>query len=63
MSNPCLNCRENSPENCKECGAKPKNKCGAITEVYSRVSGYHRPIKNWNPGKREEFGDRKVFKV
>lgn len=36
-------------------------KCGAETEVYSRVVGYHRPVKNWNKGKREEFKARKVF--
>ena len=37
------------------------SKCGAETEVYSRVVGYHRPVKNWNKGKREEFKDRKIF--
>ena len=36
-------------------------KCRAETEVYSRVVGYHRPVKNWNKGKREEFKARKVF--
>lgn len=39
------------------------SKCGAETEVYSRVVGYHRPVKNWNKGKREEFRERKSFKV
>lgn len=38
-------------------------KCGAETEVYSRVVGYFRPVKNWNRGKREEFKDRKAFEV
>lgn len=38
-------------------------KCGAETEVYSRVCGYFRPVKNWNKGKRQEFKDRKVFDV
>ena len=38
-------------------------KCGAETEVYSRVSGYFRPVKNWNRGKREEFKERVVFNV
>lgn len=37
--------------------------CGAETEVYSRVCGYHRPVKNWNKGKRQEFEDRKMFDV
>jgi len=31
-------------------------------EVYSRVVGYIRPIAQWNPGKKSEFKDRKVFK-
>ena len=38
-------------------------KCGKVTEVYSRVCGYYRPVKNWNKGKKEEFKDRKVFKA
>jgi len=38
-------------------------KCGKVTEVYSRVCGYYRPVKNWNKGKQEEFKDRKVFKA
>jgi ribonucleoside-triphosphate reductase len=31
------------------------------TEVYSRVCGYHRPVRCWNHGKREEFSDRAKF--
>ncbi len=31
------------------------------TEIYSRVCGYHRPVKNWNKGKQEEFKDRKAY--
>lgn len=38
-------------------------KCGAETEVYSRVVGYFRPVKNWNRGKQEEFKDRKAFEL
>ena len=30
-------------------------------EVYSRVVGYMRPVKQWNLGKQQEFKDRKVF--
>ena len=30
-------------------------------EVYSRIVGYIRPVQNWNPGKAEEFGDRKTY--
>jgi len=37
--------------------------CDAETEVYSRVVGYLRPVKQWNNGKKEEFKMRKVFKV
>ena len=38
-------------------------KCGARTEVYSRSVGYLRPVSQWNKGKREEFKERKTFKV
>ena len=31
--------------------------------VYSRVVGWITPTKNWNPGKKSEFGDRKEYKV
>jgi ribonucleoside-triphosphate reductase len=37
-------------------------KCAAITEVYSRVCGYFRPVANWNKGKKEEFKDRRNYK-
>jgi anaerobic ribonucleoside-triphosphate reductase len=33
------------------------------TEIYSRVVGYFRPVNNWNEGKKEEFQDRKEFKL
>jgi ribonucleoside-triphosphate reductase len=36
-------------------------RCGAETEVYSRVVGYLRPVKQWNTGKRREFGRRALF--
>lgn len=32
-------------------------------EVFSRVVGYYRPVKDWNEGKREEFEARKYLKV
>jgi ribonucleoside-triphosphate reductase len=38
-------------------------KCGAECEVYSRVVGYLRPVKQWNKGKKEEFKQRKSFKI
>ena len=37
--------------------------CGAVTEVYSRVVGYYRPVANWNKGKQEEFKERKTYAV
>ncbi len=37
--------------------------CGAETEVYSRVVGYLRPVKQWNDGKQAEFRLRKTFEV
>jgi hypothetical protein len=39
------------------------DKCGEKCEVYSRVTGYFRPVANWNKGKKEEFKDRKTFKI
>ena len=38
-------------------------KCGADTEVYSRITGYYRPVRNWNAGKAQEFRDRETYKV
>ena len=35
--------------------------CQAETEVYSRITGYYRPLKNWNNGKQEEFKDRAEY--
>jgi len=32
-------------------------------EIYSRVVGYYRPLQNWNPGKKQEFKERKTYKV
>ncbi len=37
--------------------------CGAETEVYSRITGYYRPVKNFNDGKAQEFKDRKEYVV
>jgi len=37
--------------------------CGKPAEVYSRIVGYYRPVQNWNTGKKEEFRQRKVYKV
>ena len=35
--------------------------CGNKTEVYSRITGYYRPVQNWNDGKSQEYKDRKVY--
>ncbi len=37
-------------------------KCGGNVEVYSRITGYYRPVKNWNDGKSQEFKQRKNYK-
>ncbi len=39
-------------------GKMTRTKC----EVYSRVSGYLRPVQQWNDGKQAEFADRVTFK-
>ena len=38
-------------------------KCKEKTEVFSRVVGYYRPIKQWNMGKQEEYFDRTPYKI
>ena len=35
--------------------------CGKKTEVWSRITGYYRPVQNWNNGKSQEFKDRKEY--
>ena len=37
--------------------------CGAKTEVYSRITGYYRPVQNWNDGKAQEYKERKVYDI
>ena len=37
--------------------------CGRKTEVYSRITGYYRPVQNWNDGKAQEFKDRQTYVV
>ena len=37
--------------------------CGKDAEVYSRITGYYRPVKNWNDGKAQEYKDRKVYNI
>ncbi|MBO4428380.1 MAG: ribonucleoside triphosphate reductase, partial [Clostridia bacterium] len=37
--------------------------CGKPTEVYSRITGYYRPVQNFNDGKAQEFKERKVYDI
>ena len=37
--------------------------CGEKTEVYSRITGYYRPVQNWNDGKAQEFKERVVYDI
>ena len=37
--------------------------CGEKAEVYSRITGYYRPVQNWNDGKAQEFKDRRTYDV
>lgn len=37
--------------------------CGKPTEVYSRITGYYRPVQNWNIGKAQEFKERKTYEI
>ncbi|MCD8039426.1 MAG: ribonucleoside triphosphate reductase [Lachnospiraceae bacterium] len=38
-------------------------KCGRVTEVYSRITGYYRPVQNWNDGKLQEYEDRTEYRM
>ena len=49
---------------CKECHQKQPNLLNyQKVECYSRVTGYIRPVAQFNPGKQSEFHDRKTYKV
>ena len=37
--------------------------CGETAEVYSRITGYYRPVQNWNDGKRQEYEERKEYDI
>ncbi len=37
--------------------------CGTPTEVYSRITGYYRPVQNWNDGKLQEYANRKEYDI
>ena len=38
-------------------------KCGNVTEVYGRITGYYRPVQNWNDGKLQEYANRTEYKM
>ena len=44
-----------------ETKAALKDVHGTQTEVYARIVGYYRAVRNWNKGKRDEFDSRKMF--
>jgi len=52
---------------CRECGWRAVGthwqcpKCGSAADVWSRIVGYYRPVRQWNPGKRAEFALRKQY--
>ena len=37
--------------------------CGETAEVYSRITGYYRPVQNWNAGKTQEYKERKEYDI
>lgn len=37
------------------------SECGEVAEVYSRITGYYRPVQNWNEGKAQEYKNRKIY--
>lgn len=39
------------------------SECGEPTEVYSRITGYYRPVQNWNDGKSQEYKDRVIYDI
>ncbi len=53
---------------CREHGYLPGEQfvcphCGASAEVYSRITGYYRPVQNWNDGKSQEYRQRKTYNI
>lgn len=38
-------------------------KCGSVTEIYSRITGYYRPVQNWNDGKLQEYQNRTEYRM
>ena len=42
---------------------QPEAEVRVPCEVYSRIVGYLRPVQNWHQGKRQEFSERKMFRI
>lgn len=40
----------------------PTKRCNGTTEVFSRVTGFYRPVQQWNKGKRQEYSDRREYR-
>jgi len=40
-----------------------KKRCTGAVEVFSRVTGFYRPVQNWNRGKKAEFKDRLAYDI
>lgn len=52
---------EQIDEEIAEAKAELENLHGTETEVYARIVGYYRAVRNWNKGKRDEFNNRRLF--
>ncbi len=48
---------------CPHCHVTARPMCAEKTECYSRVVGFYRPVELFNPGMRESYKDRKMFKI
>lgn len=42
---------------------KPSEPCAAKTEVWARVCGFFRPVRQWNKGKRQEYQERTPYRI
>ena len=44
-------------------GEQKLSECGKLTEIYSRITGYYRPVQNWNDGKLQEYQNRTEYRM
>ena len=47
----------------KQTSEAPNEEQQVPCEVYSRIVGYVRPVRNWNKGKKQEFAERQTYRV